>query len=124
MARRTSPPEPVLIKRQTQIRDLCARCREEERFAFDTEFVMEDRYESDVCLLQMATKHGVSIIDPFLDLDLAEIWGLVSDDQVETVVHAGQEDLDLAVQHSGRVPRRIFDVQSVFAASVSPSRKQ
>ena len=111
MGRRPSPPEPTLIKRQTQIKDLCARCREEERFAFDTEFVMEDRYESDVCLIQIATKRRVWIIDPFLDLDLSDVWGLVDDRQVETVVHAGQEDLALSVQHCGRVPRRIFDAQ-------------
>ena len=111
MARRTSPPEPTLIKRQTQIKDLCARCGEEERFAFDTEFVMEDRYESDICLIQIATKQQVWIIDPFLGLDLSGIWGLVADGQIETVVHAGQEDLALSVQHCGRVPRRIFDAQ-------------
>lgn len=109
--RRTLSLQSTLIKRQAQIRDLCARCREEKRFAFDTEFVMEDRYESEVCLIQIATTRGVSIIDPFLDLDLSDIWGLINDAQVETVVHAGQEDLALSVQHSGRVPRRVFDVQ-------------
>lgn len=72
---------------------------------------MEDRFEAEVCLVQIATQSSVAVIDPFLDLDLRPIWQLVCDDRVETVVHAGQEDLGLCVQHTGKAPRRIYDVQ-------------
>jgi ribonuclease D len=61
--------------------------------------------------LQVATSDAVSIIDPYLELDLRPVWSLVSDAAVETVVHAGQEDLALCVQHTGEAPRRIYDVQ-------------
>ena len=113
MVRRRSIPEPTLVAHQRQIEELCALCRAEGRFAFDTEFVMEDRYESEVCLIQIATQATTSIIDPFLDLNLRPIWNLVSNPEVETVVHAGQEDLALSVQPTGRVPRNVFDVQLV-----------
>jgi len=102
---------PVLVERQDQISEFCAECRAEGRFAFDTEFVMEDRYESEICLIQLATESTVALIDPFLKLDLDPIWKLVCDPIVETIVHAGQEDLGLCVQHSGQTPRAIFDVQ-------------
>ena len=72
---------------------------------------MEDRYESEVCLIQIATNAGVTIVDPFLDLDVSEFWGLVADEEIESVVHAGQEDLALCVQHTGQAPRNIFDAQ-------------
>ncbi len=72
---------------------------------------MEDRFEAEVCLIQIATQDRVAIIDPFLSLDLAPIWGLLHDDQVETVVHAGQEDLSFCVQHTGKPPRCVYDVQ-------------
>jgi len=108
---RKSSPEPNLLDGQADIEQLCETCREEKRFAFDTEFVMEDRYASEVCLIQIATERGVSLIDPFRELDLAPIWQLVVDPQVETIVHAGQEDFGLAVQHTGEVPRHVFDVQ-------------
>lgn len=51
------------------------------------------------------------LIDPLRGFDLAPVWSLVYDDHVETLVHAGQEDLALCVQHSGQVPRRVFDLQ-------------
>lgn len=79
--------------------------------AFDTEFVMEDRYEPEVCLMQLATADCVALIDPYLKLDLSPIWQLICDEKVETIVHAGQEDLALCVQHTGEFPRHIFDVQ-------------
>ena len=111
MSRRQRQPEPTLIERQAELDELCAECAAQGRFAFDTEFVMEDRYESEVCLIQVATTSRIAIVDPLSDIDLTPMWGLVSDPGVETVVHAGQEDLALCVQHTGLAPRNVFDVQ-------------
>ena len=97
--------EVTLVKLQEGIEALCARCRSEGRFAFDTEFVMEDRYESELCLLQIATRDSAYVIDPFLDLDLGPVWDLVADEHIETIVHAGQEDLAIAARCAGRPPR-------------------
>ncbi len=101
----------IAVERQTQLEEICRQCRDQGRFAFDTEFVMEDRFEPEVCLIQIAAGPLVAIVDPFLDLDLRPVWDLVCDAQVETVVHAGQEDLAFCVQHNGLVPRRAYDVQ-------------
>ena len=108
---RPAPPEPLAIEHQSQLDDLCRACREEGRYAFDTEFVMEDRYEAEVCLVQIATADRVAIVDPHLDLDLSEVWELACDPAVETIVHAGQEDLAICARQTNKVPRRIFDVQ-------------
>lgn len=109
--RRQEVPETLLVESQDQIDQFAAEVRTLGRFAFDTEFVMEDRYQSDLCLIQAATESSVVIIDPNLGLDLNPIWRLIHDDEIETIVHAGQEDLALCVQHSNTVPQRVFDVQ-------------
>jgi ribonuclease D len=108
---RPSLPDIVSVTNQEQVDEICRAARRDGRFAFDTEFVMEDRFEPEVCLIQIATEDGVALIDPFLRIDLAPVWALVGDEQVETVVHAGQEDLGLSVQHGGQAPRRVYDVQ-------------
>lgn len=100
-----------MIQTQAQIGETCARIRADGVFAFDTEFVMEDRYEAEVCLIQLATTGGVALIDPFLGLELGPVWDLVSDPAVEAVAHAAQEDLALCVQHAGKLPANVFDVQ-------------
>lgn len=111
MPREPKSTDFLLIERQEQLADFCSRARDQGRIAFDTEFVMEDRYEPEVCLIQLAIADGVALIDPYLKIDLAPIWELVCDESVETIVHAGQEDLALCVQHTGRLPRNIYDVQ-------------
>lgn len=111
MSRQPASNDYTLVKRPDQIAAVCEQARSESRFAFDTEFVMEDRYEPEVCLIQLATETTVALIDPYLDLDLDLVWQLVCDPAVETVVHAGQEDLALCVQHTGKLPKHVFDVQ-------------
>ncbi len=110
------PREPkstdfLLIEQPEQLAKFCSRAKSLGKMAFDTEFVMEDRYEPEVCLIQLATSDCVALIDPYLKLDLTPIWQIICDEQVETIVHAGQEDLALCVQHMGKFPRHIFDVQ-------------
>lgn len=111
MPREPKPADYLLLEEPDQITQFCEQARSLGRIAFDTEFVMEDRYEPEVCLIQLATPDQVALIDPFLDLDLNPVWSLICDGQVETIVHAGQEDLALCVQHTGKLPRNIFDVQ-------------
>lgn len=111
MSQRPTIPETLHVERQEQITELCDECRTVGQFAFDTEFIMEDSFEPELCLIQIATKSQVAVIDPFLNLDPTPIWQLVCDEQVETIVHAGLEDLALCVQHTGEVPKNIYDAQ-------------
>lgn len=111
MDRRRPSNDIIAVERQAQLEEVCGACRALGRFAFDTEFVMEDRFEPEVCLIQIAAGPLVAIVDPFLELNLRPVWELVCDATVETVVHAGQEDLAFCVQHNGKVPRRAYDVQ-------------
>ena len=111
MPREPKSTDYLVIDRAEQLAEFCERAKSQGRMAFDTEFVMEDRYEPEICLIQLATADCVALIDPFLKLDLTPIWQLVCDEKVETIVHAGQEDLALCVQHLGQFPRNIFDVQ-------------
>jgi ribonuclease D len=104
-------PETLNVQQQEQLEEVCRQCRAQGRFAFDTEFVMEDRFEAEVCLIQAGTESGVALIDPFAGIDLRPLWVLVCDPEIEKIVHAGQEDLGLCVQHTGHVPRNVYDVQ-------------
>lgn len=117
--RSSNNPEPELLTSQDEIEALCRQVHEQGTFAFDTEFVMEDRYASEVCLVQVATRDRIALIDPFLDVELAPLWQLVCDPDVETVVHAGMEDLALAVRQTKAAPRNVFDLQ-IAAGLIGP----
>lgn len=103
--------EPQIVAKPADLRALCHRAAKVGRFAFDTEFITEDGYETTVCLMQLATESEVALIDPLGGLDTSAVWDLVADPSVEVVVHAGAEDLALCHQLTGKVPANPFDVQ-------------
>lgn len=102
---------PTVICDPDALKALLVNLRQAGRFAFDTEFVMEDSYHAQVCLIQVATDSAVTLIDPLLGLDDAPFWRLVADPAIEKIVHAGIEDVALCVQRTGQVPRNVFDLQ-------------
>jgi ribonuclease D len=79
--------------------------------AFDTEFVGEDAYRPELCLLQVATLERLFVIDPFGCGPLDAFWHLLLDPARTTVVHAGREDLRICNFAVGRPPANVFDVQ-------------
>lgn len=89
----------------------CARLSAVERFAFDAEFVSEDGYRADLCLIQVATNDDVWLIDPLSGFDTTAFWNLVGEERVETVVHAGLEDLAFSFHETGQPARNVFDIQ-------------
>lgn len=99
------------VETQSEIDVICSEIVRAGRFAFDTEFVMEDRYKAELCLIQIALPERIALIDPARNFDTGPIWELVASASVETIVHAGTEDLNLVFQRHGEVPQNIFDVQ-------------
>jgi len=96
---------------------LCARLGEQPRFALDTEFVGEDSFVPRLELIQVAAGDVSAVIDFPAIGSLGGFAELLSDPQIEKVVHAGRQDLELFYAHTGRVPSSVFDTQ-VAAAMV------
>jgi len=65
----------------------------------------------EVCLIQLAIADAVFIVDPLADLDITEVWELVADKDITTIVHAGYEDMALCAQHLSKPPAAVFDTQ-------------
>lgn len=79
--------------------------------ALDTEFLRERTYRARLCLVQMATRDEIWLIDPTTGTDLSPIAGVLADPEVEVIVHAGKQDLEIFHDLLGVVPTRVFDVQ-------------
>lgn len=109
-ARVPENPAELLVTRPERLQDVCHRLRAAGLLAFDTEFIRENSYQPKVCLVQVAGPDLVAMIDP-LALDIAPFWELVTDEAIEKVVFAGEQDLELCFQQAGKAPRNVFDVQ-------------
>jgi ribonuclease D len=78
---------------------------------FDTEFVGEDSYRPELCLVQVSTPEQLFVIDPFQAGPLDEFWRLLLDPARTTVLHAGREDVRVCYFQAGKPPANVFDVQ-------------
>lgn len=78
---------------------------------FDTEFVGEQSFHPELCLIQIASADRLYLIDPQSCGDLSAFWALMTSGQVEVVVHAGREEIRQCIRAAGVGPKRCFDVQ-------------
>jgi ribonuclease D len=106
-----------------QLAALCEQLREAPVITFDTEFVSEHTYRSQLCLVQVCTPAGLAIIDPLTAGSLDRFWEVLAEPNHQTIVHAGREELGFSLQAIGRCPANLFDVQiaSGFVADEFPS---
>jgi ribonuclease D len=102
---------PEIITKDAALADLCSRISASGMFAFDTEFVGEECYQAEVCLVQVATDSFCALIDPMGGLDLSPFWELAADERIRVIVHAGSEDLAICWKQLGRAAANVFDLQ-------------
>jgi len=80
-------------------------------FGLDTEFVGEDTYHPQLCLVQVATPERLSLIDPLTVGPLERFWQLVADPRHLVIVHAGREEARMCQFFAGQTPGNLFDLQ-------------
>lgn len=103
--------EHHLINTQRDLDELVAHLRDRGIFAFDTEFIPEDTYEPELCLIQVASDQRLAVVDPRVIPKLGVFWDAVVDPAMRVVVHAGTEDLRICNLQIERLPERVFDIQ-------------
>lgn len=102
---------PHVITTDAELQRYCQRLAELPSIAFDTEFVAEHTYKSQLCLVQVAAGGELRLIDPLAVADMAPFWRLLAEANCEVVVHAGREEMVFCQEAAGRQPARLFDVQ-------------
>jgi ribonuclease D len=102
-----------LITDSASLAALVSRLAQHPFVAVDTEFMRENTYWPDLCLLQIASPDEAAAIDPKAEgLDLQPLWDLlVANEGVLKVVHAGGQDLEIVHNMTGKVPHPLFDTQ-------------
>ncbi len=99
------------ITTPSQLADLCGRLRGQARIGFDTEFVSEDTFRPELCLVQVVAEGVLAVIDPQKVGDLKEFWEVLADGSHVTLVHAMREEVSFSLTAIGRPPANIFDTQ-------------
>jgi ribonuclease D len=103
-----------LITDNESLLALCERFAARAGFVtVDTEFMRENSYWPDLCLIQIADAEEAAAIDPKAEgLDLAPLLNLmVNNEDVLKVFHAGGQDLEIIYNLTGTTPHPMFDTQ-------------
>jgi len=101
-----------LITRSEDLAPLVERLSKQPFVAVDTEFMRENTYWPDLCLIQIASPDEAAAIDPKADIDLGPLLKLLVDNpEVLKVFHAGGQDLEIIYNLTGKTPSPLFDTQ-------------
>jgi ribonuclease D len=102
-----------LISDAESLKSLCERLSRSPFVAVDTEFMRENSYWPDLCLVQIADSNEAAAIDPKSEaMDLTPLLDLLVDNEdVLKVFHAGGQDIEIVYNLSGRTPHPLFDTQ-------------
>lgn len=118
-----SVPAPIITD-PPALEQLCERLKSASIIGIDTEFVSEDTFYPQLCLIQVATEKDLAAIDPLALEDLNPFWRVMTEGDHVTVLHAGREELNFFLRSPvGKLPHNIFDVQLAagFCSTEFPS---
>lgn len=100
-----------MLQTTAELAEACDRARRAGRVGLDTEFLWERTYSPQICLAQLNVEDTVYLADPLDGVDLAPVAELVSDPDVQVVMHAPHADLVAFAQRHGADPHNVFDTQ-------------
>ena len=103
--------EYTLVETPDALQDFYETNKHVEWIALDTEFIGERRFETLLCLIQVASPNGFYLIDPIKIEDLSCFLELIEDENILKLTHAGENDYRLLNQNWGTIPRNVFDTQ-------------
>ncbi len=107
-----------LITTSAELADLCARLSKADFVCVDTEFMRENTYWPELCLIQIADSNEAAAIDPLAkDIDMSPLLDLLVDNEdVLKIFHAGGQDVEIIYNLTGKTPHPIFDTQIAMMA--------
>ncbi len=99
------------ITTAAKLDELCQRLAAKPLIAFDTEFVSEDRYRPQLCLIQVAAEDIIAVIDPLLVPQTEPFWNLLATPGRTVIAHAAREEVRFCYHYSGKPIAGLFDTQ-------------
>ena len=102
-----------LIETSAALVEFCDLIRNSDFIAVDTEFMRENTFWPELCLIQVADRDHAAAIDPMAPgIDLKPLLDLlVANEDMLKVFHAGGQDVEIIFNLTGKTPHPIFDTQ-------------
>lgn len=106
---------PPFIQTADALKALIEQIRQAPFLALDTEFVREETYYANLCVIQVGDGTHSVCVDAIAGLDLPALFAALAQTPALKVFHAPGQDLEIFVQQTGRCPAPLFDTQIAAA---------
>jgi len=94
------------------LKRLCLELSRDSFVTVDTEFMREQTFWPELCLIQIAGAEREAIIDPLAEgLSLKPFFDLMANKKMVKVFHAARQDLEIIWLKAKLIPEPIFDTQ-------------
>jgi ribonuclease D len=102
-----------LITDSDSLKSLCERLSKSDFVAVDTEFMRENSFWPELCLIQIGNTEEAAAVDPKAEgMDMKPLLDLMVDNEdVLKVFHAGGQDIEIIYNLTGKTPHPLFDTQ-------------
>lgn len=105
----------MYIHTQELLSEFCEHAVHEHVIALDTEFIREKTYHPKLCLVQVATKERIAIVDPLVLGDLTPLTTILENPEITKVIHACSQDMEVLLDGLGCEVHPVFDTQIAAA---------
>jgi ribonuclease D len=101
-----------VITTTSGLQSLCEKLSDSDHVTVDTEFLREQTFWPQLCLIQLAGANAEAVVDPLHPgIDLAPFYRLMADKRIVKVFHAARQDIEIVYTKAGLVPAPVFDTQ-------------
>ncbi|HXV23576.1 MAG TPA: ribonuclease D [Alphaproteobacteria bacterium] len=95
-----------------KLAEFCHRQTGADYVTVDTEFIRDNTYWPQLCLIQISGPDAAAVVDPLAPgIDLSPVLALLADRKILKVFHAARQDVEIFYHLTGKIPEPIFDTQ-------------
>lgn len=105
----------IEVTTQDQLACLCRQIESAQYVGIDTEFVSEDTFRPQLCLVQIIADDAMAVVDPLAVPDLDPLWNVLADGDHISICHAAREEINFSLTAINRPPANLFDTQLAAA---------
>lgn len=111
MTYRRNESDFLFIDSIGQVNDFIEEHKGVEWIGFDTEFIGEKRFYTELCVIQISSEKGVYIFDYAAIKNIDFLLDMIQDPKILKITHAGENDYRLLFNQYKILPQNVVDVQ-------------
>lgn len=99
------------IDNQPDFDQICDQLSKLDWLGLDTEFIGENTFYTELCLIQVSSEKGIFLFDPLKINSLDPFLNLLTNSNILKIVHAGDNDFRIFFEKYEVIPSNVFDTQ-------------